>query len=71
MPMLRAKATCYEYGLHVPMHIAWPRHVPGGRVVDDPVGFVDLNATILAAAQIEHPAKNDPALAPVGRDLLP
>lgn len=71
MPMLRAKATCYEYGLHVPMYVAWPKRVPGGRTVDDPIGFVDLNATILAAAQVEHPSKNDPALAPVGRDFLP
>lgn len=71
MAFLRAKATCYEYGLHVPMQIAWPKRVPGGRVVDDPIGFVDLNATILAAAQVEHPAKNNPALAPVGRDFLP
>jgi uncharacterized sulfatase len=71
MPMLRAKATCYEYGLHVPMQIAWPNRVPDNRVVDDPVGFVDLNATILAAAHVEHPAKDDPTLAPVGRNLLP
>ena len=71
MPMLRAKATCYEYGLHVPMQIAWPKGIPGGRVIDDPIGFVDLNATILAAAGIEHPAKNDPALAPIGRNFIP
>lgn len=71
MPMLRAKATCYEYGLHVPMIVSWPKRIPGARVVDDPIGFVDLNATILAATRIEHPAKNDPALAPVGRDFLP
>jgi uncharacterized sulfatase len=71
MPMLRAKATCYEYGLHVPMQIAWPNGIPGGRVVDDPIGFVDLNATILAATGIEHPAKGNPALAPIGRDLMP
>lgn len=71
MPMLRAKATCYEYGLHVPMIAAWPKRVPANRVVDDPISFADLNATILAAAQVEHPAKNDPALAPVGRDFLP
>jgi N-sulfoglucosamine sulfohydrolase len=71
MPMLRAKATCYEYGLHVPLFVSWPKRIPAGRVVDDPIGFVDLNATILAASQIEHPAKNDRALAPVGRDFLP
>jgi N-sulfoglucosamine sulfohydrolase len=71
MPMLRAKATCYEYGLHVPLVVAWPACMPGGRVIDDPVGFVDLNATILAAAAVQHPAQDDPLLAPVGRNLLP
>ena len=44
---------------------------PGRTVVEDPIGFVDLNATILAAAQVEHPAKNNPALAPSERDFLP
>ena len=71
MPMLRAKATCYEYGLHVPMIVAWPKRVPANRVLEDPIGFVDLNATILAAANVEHPAKNNQDLAPVGRNFLP
>ncbi len=71
MPMIRAKATCYEYGLHVPLIIAWPQRVPAGRSVEDPVGFVDLTATILAAADIAHPNAGNPALAPVGRNLLP
>lgn len=71
MPMLRAKATCYEYGLHVPMVVSWPQRIPWNRAIDDPIGFVDLNATILAAAQVAHPAMNDPTLSPVGRDFLP
>ncbi len=71
MAMLRSKATCYEYGLHVPMFVSWPARVPPNRIIDDPVGFVDLNATILAAAQVEHPAREDPTLAPVGRNVLP
>ena len=71
MAFLRAKATCYEYGLHVPMQIAWPKRFPGGRVVDDPIGFVDLHTTLLAAAGVVHPAKDNPDLAPVGRDFLP
>lgn len=71
MPMIRAKATCYEYGLHVPLIIAWPKRVPGRRSVDDPVGFVDLTATILAAADVSHPNAGNPALAPMGRNLLP
>jgi arylsulfatase A-like enzyme len=36
-----------------------------GRIVDDPIGFVDLNATILAAAGVKHPESDDPKLAPV------
>jgi uncharacterized sulfatase len=71
MPMVRAKASCYEYGLHVPLVISWPKRVPGGRSVEDPVGFVDLTATILAAAGVKHPYADDPARAPIGRNLLP
>jgi len=71
MPMVRAKATCYEYGLHVPLVISWPKRIPGGRSVEDPVGFVDLTATILAAAGVKHPYADDPARAPIGRSLLP
>jgi uncharacterized sulfatase len=71
MPFLRAKATGYEYGLHVPLAISWPGHIPAARKVKDPVGFVDLTATILAAAGITHPSLSDPALAPAGRNLLP
>lgn len=53
MAFPRAKANCYEYGAHVPLAIRGPRSGPhsprgfeGGRVVDDPVSFVDLTATI-------------------------
>lgn len=70
MAFPRAKANCYEYGCHMPLAVAWPARVPGGRVVDDLVGFVDLTATILEAAGVEHPHRNDPALAPAGRSLM-
>ena len=50
MAFPRAKANCYEYGIHVPLAIAWPSRVPGGREVDDLVGFVDLAPTILQEA---------------------
>ncbi len=55
MPFPRAKATLYEYGFHVPLAIRWSARVPGGRTVDDPVGFVDLTSTILEAAEVQHP----------------
>jgi len=69
MPFPRAKANLYEYGIHMPLAMAWPQHVPGGRVVDDVVGFVDLTTTILEAAGVAHPA-HDGKLAPVGHSLV-
>ena len=53
MPFPRAKANCYEYGFHMPLAIRWGARVPGGRSVDDVVGFVDLTATILDACGVE------------------
>ena len=55
MPFPRAKANCYEYGIHVPLAISWGDAVPGNRVVDDLVGFVDFAPTILEAAGIPVP----------------
>jgi N-sulfoglucosamine sulfohydrolase len=55
MPFPRAKANLYEYGFHEPLAIRWGDRVPGGRIVDDVVGFVDLTATILDAAGVRHP----------------
>jgi uncharacterized sulfatase len=71
MPFPRAKANLYEYGIHMPLAVSWPARVPGGRRVADLVGFVDLTATILDAAGVRHPHADDPALAPVGRSVLP
>jgi len=55
MPFPRAKANLYEYGFHEPLAIRWGARAPGGRVVEDPIGFVDLTATILEAAGVRHP----------------
>ncbi len=71
MAMLRAKATCYEYGLHVPLYVAWPNQIPANRSIDDPVGFVDLHATIVAAAGCQSLLPTEESTRPVGRDLLP
>jgi uncharacterized sulfatase len=38
MPFPRAKATCYEYGIHEPLAIRWPARASGGRAVDDSRG---------------------------------
>ncbi len=67
MPFPRAKANNYEYGIHMPLAICWKDRVPGDRVVDDVVGFVDLTATILDAAGVTHPSREYP---PAGKSLM-
>jgi len=47
MPFPRAKANSYEYGVHVPFAVRFPKAFPGGRIVDDPMSFADLAPTIL------------------------
>ena len=42
-----AKANAFEYGVHVPMAIRYPKSFPKGRIVKDPIGFIDLAPTIL------------------------
>ena len=47
MAFPRAKANCYAYGLHVPLAVRYPKAFPGGRVVDDLIGFIDFAPTFL------------------------
>jgi N-sulfoglucosamine sulfohydrolase len=47
MPFPRAKANCFEFGIHVPLAIRYPKAFPGKRIVNDPVSFVDMTPTIL------------------------
>lgn len=51
MAFPRAKANAYEYGIHVPFAIRYPNGFPGGREVEDVLGFVDLAPTILEITQ--------------------
>ena len=51
MPFPRAKANSYEFGVHVPFAISFPKEFPGGRIVKDPISFVDLAPTILELTQ--------------------
>lgn len=51
-----AKGNLYEYGVHVPLAVMWPKQVPGGRVVEDLVSFIDLAPTFIEAAGLDpHP----------------
>ena len=56
MAFPRAKANCYEYGIHMPLAVAWPQHAPGGRTSDDLVNLIDLTATIYDVAGVEPPS---------------
>ncbi|MCL4797417.1 MAG: sulfatase [Bryobacteraceae bacterium] len=64
MPFPRAKATMFEYGIHLPLAIACPGRFRGGRVVEDLVSFTDYAPTILEAAGLTPPANM------VGRSLI-
>ncbi|HLU99846.1 MAG TPA: sulfatase/phosphatase domain-containing protein, partial [Acidobacteriota bacterium] len=54
MSFPRAKANLYEYGIHVPLAIQWPKRIPPGRTINDLVSLVDLAPTILEITGIEH-----------------
>lgn len=49
MPFPRAKANCYDAGIHVPLAIAWGKKIPAGRVITNPMSTIDLAPTIMEA----------------------
>jgi arylsulfatase A-like enzyme len=67
LPLRGSKRTTLEGGVRVPFFMAWPGHVPAGKVYDHPVIQLDIFPTALAAGGVP--------LAPEWRvegvDLLP
>ena len=57
MPFPLAKATCFEYGIHVPLAICWADGIKYGGVSDELISSVDLFPTILDAVGIRHKEK--------------
>ncbi len=55
MPMARAKSNGYDHGIHVPLNIRWASSLKKGTVINGPIGFIDLSATIVDAAGITIP----------------
>ncbi len=53
MPFPRAKANLYDYGTRMPLAVAWPGEIEGGRTVTDFVSFADFAPTFLEAAGLE------------------
>ncbi|TWT84302.1 Arylsulfatase [Planctomycetes bacterium CA13] len=56
MPFPRAKATLYEYGVHMPLIVRWDKHIASGRVFDGPVSLIDMAPTFLEIAGLGIPA---------------
>lgn len=48
-PFPRAKVSCYEAGLKIPMILVWPGRVPPGSIRDDLVSTIDIFPTFAAA----------------------
>ncbi len=57
MPFPRAKGTCYDPGIHVPLLAWWPGRIAPGGVRRELIGHVDLPVTWLDAAGIAKPPK--------------
>lgn len=57
MPFPRAKGTCYDPGLRVPLLAWWPGRIAAGTVKNELIAHVDLPATWLDAAGLAKPAK--------------
>jgi len=56
MPFPRAKATVYNYGVHMPLAIRWGKGIKNpGRVIDDFVNHIDFAPTFLEAAGLKVP----------------
>ena len=52
MPFPRAKANLYEYGIHMPLAIAWPTKIAAGQTTDDLVSLIDVTKTIFEASGV-------------------
>ena len=64
MPFPYAKANVHEFGTHVPLAISLPNGIKG-KVVDEPVGLIDLAPTLMELVGLED------AMSPTGKSLLP
>lgn len=66
MAFPRAKANCYELGIHSLLAVHWGNDIPAGRTIDDLVGFVDVTGTVYQATGVNIPEQP----APVGKGFL-
>ncbi len=55
MPFPRAKSNNYEFGVHVPLAVQWPRSITAGRQITDFINLADVAPTVLEAAGVAVP----------------
>jgi N-sulfoglucosamine sulfohydrolase len=55
MPFPRVKGQMYEADFRLPLAIRWGAGMPGGRVIDDFISFIDFAPTFLEAAGLPVP----------------
>ncbi|MDG1891103.1 MAG: sulfatase [Verrucomicrobiota bacterium] len=53
LPFPRCKVELYDSGMHVPLAIAWPAVIQGGRVVEDFVNLAELGPTFMEATGLK------------------
>lgn len=53
MSFPRAKANCYEYGVHVPFAVRYPKLIKPNRKVDNVISFADIAPTLFDICNIE------------------
>ncbi len=63
-PLRGGKLTTFEGGIRVPACVRWPAQWPGGRKLQNRLGYIDVMPTILASAEVEPDAGQVP-----GREL--
>jgi arylsulfatase A-like enzyme len=54
--LIRGKQWLYDYGTHIPLIARWPGVLPAGKVREDPVVALDINATTLDWAGVPLPS---------------
>jgi len=52
---VRAKQWLYDGGIHIPLIVRWPGHMPAGEVRDELVSAIDITAATLALAGVQIP----------------
>ena len=57
MPFPRAKTSCYDSGIRIPMIVRWPGRVPAGEVSRSLISTVDLAPSVLSLLGLEVPSR--------------